>query len=128
LYFIESIIGINLNPTSLRKLTNTPEDKFQQTGHFISRVIKYQVNVINKNSILTIEVAPIKTGRKITHINFIISLPSIMCKLFLNNCTISDGVIFVLVFLLKRSTREKKKFYNIKKRHPSNRRNKSKTK
>ena len=57
----------------LRKLTNTPEDKFQQTGHFISRVIKYQVNVINKNSILTIEVAPIKTGRKITHINFIIS-------------------------------------------------------
>ncbi|CAC9487584.1 hypothetical protein [uncultured Gammaproteobacteria bacterium] len=57
----------------LRKLTNTPEDKFQQTGHFISRVIKYQVNVINKNSILTIEVAPIKTGKKITHINFIIS-------------------------------------------------------
>ncbi len=57
----------------LRKLTNTPKDKFQQTGHFISRVIKYQVNVINKNSILTIEVAPIKTGRKITHINFIIS-------------------------------------------------------
>jgi hypothetical protein len=36
----------------LRKLTNTPKDKFQQTGHFISRVIKYQVNVINKNSIL----------------------------------------------------------------------------
>ncbi|CAC9639695.1 replication initiation protein [bacterium endosymbiont of Bathymodiolus sp. 5 South] len=57
----------------LRKLTNTPEDKFQQTGHFINRVIKYQVNVINKNSILTIEVALIKTGRKITHINFIIS-------------------------------------------------------
>jgi plasmid replication initiation protein len=46
---------------------------FQQTGHFISRVIKYQVNVINKNSILTIEVAPIKIGKKITHINFIIS-------------------------------------------------------
>jgi hypothetical protein len=57
----------------LRKLTNTPKDKFQQTGHFISRVIKYQVNVINKNSILTIEVAPIKIGKKITHINFIIS-------------------------------------------------------
>jgi hypothetical protein len=149
----------------LRKLTNTPEDKFQQTGHFISRVIKYQVNVINKNSILTIEVAPIKTGRKITHINFIISkkgthpieeinqkpnsinkqltnlgfhgdklrsflkiptssLPSIMCKLSLNNCTISTGVIFVLVFLLKYSTREKKKplivVVCIKKRHPSN--------
>lgn len=54
----------------LRKLTNTSEDKYQLTGHFINRVIKYQVDVINENSILEIEIIPIKTGRKITHIKF----------------------------------------------------------
>jgi len=54
----------------LREITSTPKEKYQNTGHFISRVIKYQVNVINKNSILEIEIIPIKTGRKITHIKF----------------------------------------------------------
>jgi hypothetical protein len=42
-----TLLSVKRSIEELRKLTNTPEDKFQQTGHFISRVIKYQVNVIN---------------------------------------------------------------------------------
>lgn len=54
----------------LRKLTNTPDDKYKTIGHFISRVIKYQIDVINVKSILSIDFTLIKTGRKITHIKF----------------------------------------------------------
>jgi plasmid replication initiation protein len=60
----------NISIEKLRKLTKTPDDKYTIVGNFISRVIKYQVEFINKNSTIKIEYEPIKTGRKITHIKF----------------------------------------------------------